>query len=368
MRDMLAVATVAGWPFDLPVAAGLATVAGIAALALAWLLAGRDPPRGVVFPRFDPPGGLCPAAVRFLDRQACDDGCLNAALLSLAVKRAIRIERLHGGTKWGVSGYMLTPLGAPDSPLSRPERAVHDALFPGGRRLDLAPDPTTALYLSHARDRLQRRLRLDHRGDLRDNRTAYVAALAAACAAAIGLVGLGPTGSGIAVWLWIGAALAAGRALWVALRWRAVWPGKLALGLYAGELIVTVGVLGLGLYATSAAAALARPDLLAVAAAGALFGIAATGFARIMPRPTRRGQRLRDGIAGFARYMKVAEQRRIDSLTPPRMTPERIEALLPMPSPWGWGRNGRRSSTMCWPCRDGSTGWNTARSICSRKT
>lgn len=318
----------------LELAAVMATLLGAGALALAWLVVGRDRRGGPVWPRFEPPCGLSPAAVRFVHRQGFDRTCLGAAILSLAVKGAIRIELDRDGTSWGVPVAMLTPLGAGDRGLGDDEAAVYAAIFPLERRFELAPDDTTARYLNHAAHSLRDALRRAHEGaTFRANRGAFAAALAAGALAAALLIGRAGAGDPLPVMLWGAAALAAGAAARTARAWVAAWPGLVAVALRIGQIaaILAIGAVLLVSFdlAEAVRAWMAGPGIATVAAAGAVLGLLAQATGQVMAAPTRAGQRLRDAVAGFRLYLKTAEERRIDRLIPPRLTPERFERLLP---------------------------------------
>ncbi len=58
-----------------------------------WSLVGRDPRAGPRFPRYEPPPGLGPGGVRFVDRMGYDDKCLAAALLGLGERGYLRIRK-----------------------------------------------------------------------------------------------------------------------------------------------------------------------------------------------------------------------------------------------------------------------------------
>jgi hypothetical protein len=58
----------------------------------AWNRVGRDPARGTIFPRFEPPKDLSPGAVRYIMRMGFDSRVFSTALISMAVKGRIRIE------------------------------------------------------------------------------------------------------------------------------------------------------------------------------------------------------------------------------------------------------------------------------------
>ncbi len=61
-----------------------------------WWLVGVDPLPGPRFPRYEPPPGMGPGAVRYLDRMGFDNKCFAAALLGLGARGFLKI-REHGG-------------------------------------------------------------------------------------------------------------------------------------------------------------------------------------------------------------------------------------------------------------------------------
>ena len=71
----------------------LALVAVAVFLGRAWHAVGRDPKPGVIFPHYDPPAGLSPAASRYVMRMGYDDKALTAAVIDLAVKGYLRINQ-----------------------------------------------------------------------------------------------------------------------------------------------------------------------------------------------------------------------------------------------------------------------------------
>ncbi len=60
---------------------------------LAWLILGRDPAPGIIIPRYEPPKGMSPAAVRYVARMGLDHKILAATLINMAVKGYLKIER-----------------------------------------------------------------------------------------------------------------------------------------------------------------------------------------------------------------------------------------------------------------------------------
>jgi predicted membrane protein DUF2207 len=61
-----------------------------------WWQVGVDPLPGPRFPRYEPPPGMGPGAVRYLDRMGFDNKCFAVALLGLGARGYLRI-RQHGG-------------------------------------------------------------------------------------------------------------------------------------------------------------------------------------------------------------------------------------------------------------------------------
>ncbi len=61
-----------------------------------WWQVGVDPLPGPRFPRYEPPPGMGPGAVRYLDRMGFDNKCFAAALLGLGARGFLKI-REHGG-------------------------------------------------------------------------------------------------------------------------------------------------------------------------------------------------------------------------------------------------------------------------------
>ena len=96
-----------------------------------WNRVGRDPPRGVVIPRYRPPEGESPASMRYLLGMGYDNRCLVAGILSLAVKgypgdragagRLVPQRRVHPAPQAGLA----------DAARTRRARAAAHAVRPG---------------------------------------------------------------------------------------------------------------------------------------------------------------------------------------------------------------------------------------------
>jgi uncharacterized protein (TIGR04222 family) len=90
----------------------------------AWLRVGRDPDKGVIIPRFEPPQGLSPAASRYVLDMSFNRHAFTAAVISLAVKGYLSIEEND-------DEFTLTRrTGGPSEKATAGEEALLDALLP----------------------------------------------------------------------------------------------------------------------------------------------------------------------------------------------------------------------------------------------
>jgi len=112
----------------------LAALAGFALLLAyvvrRWREVGRDPQRGVVIARYEPPQGRSPAELRYLKRRRYDMRCFTADLLTAAVGGGVNIEREERfllGDRWRIQRTAGGGAGRFPS-----VTALLDRLFPGG--------------------------------------------------------------------------------------------------------------------------------------------------------------------------------------------------------------------------------------------
>ncbi|MEM1410889.1 MAG: DUF2207 domain-containing protein [Pseudomonadota bacterium] len=95
----------------------------------AWNRKGRDPAKGVIIPRYQPPEGLSPAACRYVRDMGFRRQAFTAAVVSLGVKGHVLIEEEDGDFTLRATDDTVASRQA----LSPGEAAVMDALLPGGR-------------------------------------------------------------------------------------------------------------------------------------------------------------------------------------------------------------------------------------------
>jgi uncharacterized membrane protein YgcG len=63
---------------------------------IVWYRVGRDPEAGVIVPRYQPPDGLSPAVLRFVERMGYDDKTFASALVGMAAKGFLQIDETDG--------------------------------------------------------------------------------------------------------------------------------------------------------------------------------------------------------------------------------------------------------------------------------
>ena len=148
----------------------------------AWSRVGRDPKKGVIIPLYAPPEGLSPAACRYVRSMAFVKESFTAALVSLAVKKRLRIEEEEK------KKFTLQRLSDPQdgTALSRGERALLEKLLPApGARIEM--DNQNHKVFQAARSALKKALKAEYLGKLfRLNRVWLLPAFLLTIAATVG--------------------------------------------------------------------------------------------------------------------------------------------------------------------------------------
>lgn len=114
----------------------LVALAGLLALFAyyvpVWRKHGRDPEEGLVVTRYEPPDGFSPASLRYIENMGYDNKAMTAAVVNLAVKGYLRIDKngdLH-------SLQRIDP-GASPPRLAAGEKELLDGLFRDGNTVVL---------------------------------------------------------------------------------------------------------------------------------------------------------------------------------------------------------------------------------------
>ena len=290
-----------------------------------WVKVGRDPAKGSIIPRFKPPEGLSPAAVRYIDRQRFDKKSMAVALVSLAVKGGLTIN-------WEDEKIYTLEKKIPFDPalLSKGEKRILNHLFSADQGIELGKVNDTRIR--GALKTLRQILDTDlGKVCFIRNRRYLIPGVGILLAMLVGIILTArdiPSAAGISVWLggWTAGCLFLGTTVLKAWQDRSsgifsrvnrqrLFITLFALPFFMGEVF--------GIFAFS----------MAVSFRAAIFFIGAILltflFFYLLKKPTLYGQSMRDQIEGFRQYLTIAESERLKILNPPVKTPELYEKMLP---------------------------------------
>ncbi|MEK9785284.1 MAG: DUF2207 domain-containing protein, partial [Gammaproteobacteria bacterium] len=289
-----------GFFFDDNTALVLGTVGLVVVLLYflwAWHRVGRDPTGGTIFPRFEPPKNLSPAATRYITRMGFDNRVFSTALISMAVKGRIQIAE-----ELGNKTFIQRDDEGDDASLSFGEKVLFEKLLGAQKTLELKK--THHKKISGARDALKVRLEAEyHKHFFFRNGRWLMPGLALSVLTMIAVTAVSDNlpllvGSGIPIVVFF-AFLFAARGIWK--------QGRRVQALLFG-FIATVSGLGNITFAYLTESSLAIVFVLAM-----LIGINVL-FYFLLKAPTRAGREVMDEIEGFKKYLATAEKNRLNTL------------------------------------------------------
>ena len=291
--------------------------------ALSWSRVGRDPPPGIVIPRYTPPKGYSPASMRYVRRMGYDEKSFSSALINLAVKGRLIVHDDDGD-------YLLERVPGAAGKLAAGEAALLRQLFAGGSSLKL--ERKNHKRIKSAIRAHSRSLEADYEKRYFKSNAIYtvlgvvisVLTLAAVVVMSPSIPEMAAAGF-MVVWLsgWTFGVLALSRA--VTMAWR-----------NAGGIVGTMGALFITLFALPffggeimGLVFLAKVAGVAVVVILIVLIFVNWFFYELMKAPTRKGRKLLDKVDGFRDYLVVAEQDELRFKHPPEKTPELFERYLP---------------------------------------
>lgn len=289
-----------------------------------WWRVGRDPQPGAIFPRYQPPEGQSPAALRFVERMGYDDKTFAATLVNLAVKRSVRIEEPEPGA------FRLQRLNHP-SLLPPSEQSLFATLFGGGRN-NLELSQGHQAILKQAIKAHETSLRRGYEKTYFRTNSLYLLPGILLSVLILGWIlwlipGAEPRTLGAFLTLWLSGwglgVFVLTKMMFRAWRQTHGWKGWLkALGATLIALPFIGGaVFGLFILVTQVSPALGLSAALLIA-----LNIL---FYQWLKAPTLAGRRLLDEVAGFRLYLAVAEQDELQARHPANITREEFERYLP---------------------------------------
>lgn len=307
-------------------AGGIGLLIVLAYYLWAWSRVGRDPPSGVIVPRWDAPEGVSPALANYIDKkgffgQGWD--AFSAAMINLAVKGLVELDDLAGD-------LTILRTAAPD-PGNLPvgEAAILAQLEPEGSSLTV--DKANGERVQRLGRAFRTAIEREHSRKFYRHNIGYVVAGIALSVLVIVL----------AIWAGapdddtIGAIIAISLPA-VVLSIFAIVLGRsfkgarsLTARIFAVVMMAFVGFVTLSVLAGMVV--LFLESTLDLGLPLAIAGILMTNlvFLMLMGAPTPIGRRMMDGLAGLRHYLSLAEKDRMNMQGAPQMSPRHFETLLP---------------------------------------
>jgi len=289
--------------------AGYLVLLVIAVYLLMWRRVGVDPPRSPKVPRREPPEGYSPAAIGFIEERGYEQRQLSSALVSMALKGAIRIDQ-QGGT------WTLHRVGPEPDDLSPEEVALFRSLLGGREHITLKQSNHSELRsaIKAFKRSLSRRL---ERAYFVNNRRWFAGGLLVSIVGFVALAwrwrfDIDPPALFLGFWLtfWtLGVSTLAYR-LWHQIRAArseggpAAWAGALFLALFS--LPFFGAEIGVSVFLSTMV-----PTHLLLGAM--VVGVTNVVFYHLLERPTLKGQGVLAHVDGFRSYLGEPDDRALHS-------------------------------------------------------
>ena len=314
----------------------LNTIIGFGGLAViflyylrSWVAVGRDPPKGVVVPRWDPPEGISPALVNYIDNRGFSGAgwtALSAAALNLAVAGYVELDDLDSSitirrTKKAVTGKLQSG-----------EAALIAEIPSAGDVLVI--DKANGKKVQSVGNRFRQAIEKEHRNKYYKGNAGYTS------------LGIGLSIAVVASLFIFGDLDEDVYALIFVPTFFSVFFGTFTIGLVnsfrrgrslfskiiailALALIGFVALSTMGLMLISMWMDLESTHQFPVLIAFGGILLVNLLFFFLMGAPTPLGRKLMDGIEGLRIYLTLAEKDRMNMAGAPTMSPSHFEKLLP---------------------------------------
>jgi uncharacterized membrane protein len=290
---------------------------------LVWYKVGRDPAKGVIFPLYEPPDGFSPASMRFIENMGYDKTCFAAAIINLAVKGYIKIKEQG-------DEYTLQKTGT-EADMAPGEAALIKKLMPGSTKsITLKQDNHNTI--KSALDAHQAALEKNYEKIYFQTNSIFFM-IGVGITVLVLLTSLftmpssriGPVALFFVVWLTIWTFGTAGlvKSAWYAWRRPPGFVKIISAVFYTGFSIPFV-----------AAEVFVAWQLIEMTSWSMFYVIMFAVlinwlFYELLKAPTRAGRKLMDKIAGFRKYIDLAERLELDYKHPQGRSPELFEMYLP---------------------------------------
>jgi uncharacterized membrane protein YgcG len=294
---------------------------------LAWIIVGKDPRKGVIIPRFEPPSGFSPATCRSIFNMGYDKKAFTATLIGMAVKGALTIEK----SDW--SFILQKTITKPQS-LIGVEVKILQKLFSTGNKLELKKSNYSNLksaldyHESNVNSELSSIFFRLNRNWLSPGILSSILTI-------------------LILWLWtyqydsdsfIGMAITSMFLLFILPflifiinQFRAAnGVIRIILSIVLFIILFFFSSMAITILYTLSEDAGINTSLI-IFYLGTFIVLFFTGilFGYLIKAPTRKGRQLMDEIEGLKLYLGIAERDRLEMMNPPDQTPSHFEVLLP---------------------------------------
>lgn len=312
------------------------TIIGFGGLAVifiyylrSWLVAGRDPAKGVVVPRWDPPEGISPALVNYIDNRGFSGAgwtALSASSLDLAVKGYVELDDLD-------SSITIRRTNKPvEGKLQAGEAALMAEIPSAGDAFVI--DKAHGKKVEAVGNRFRSAIEKEHRNKYYKANAGYTSlGISISIAVVASLFLFGDLHEDIYALIFVPTFFS-------------VFFGSFTVGLgrnlrrgrsLFSKIISVVALAIIGFVALSTLALMLISMWMDLEATHQIPVLVAFGgillvnllFVYIMGAPTPLGRKLMDGIEGLRIYLTLAEKDRMNMAGAPTMSPSHFEKLLP---------------------------------------
>ncbi|WP_299867574.1 DUF2207 domain-containing protein [uncultured Hoeflea sp.] len=301
--------------------------------AYAWNKVGRDPPAPPMIPLFHPPENLSPAALSYAHYNGFQSGgrgsdlAFIAALLSLGVKRLLRIEEDRSGgisVVRGTAAETGQPSGLPGG-----EQALFSGLL--ANREEMTFDKHNGPAIQKAQQALRSAISTEYGGRYYNANIGWfvLGVLLAVVTFVLGLILQAPPEDGVVALIPVLMTSIFGGVLGFFGFGQFNRPGAGFFMRMLGAAMMAAGVALFGLGVVIVLSADGLPVYQFAAALIAVGAVVILMMAKLLGAPTKVGAKVLTDIEGFKLYLETAESNRLNLRDAPEMSEELFERFLP---------------------------------------
>ena len=294
---------------------------------LVWAAVGRDPKSGTIVPLYEPQDGLSPGGMRFLKEMGFDSQVFTSAILGLATKGYLTIERDESKTYILLrkSGY-----GEVAKRLSSEEQILATRLFEEGSKLELKQEHHELLQKAQTAFKHTLQTEMEKKYFVTNSRYLWPGVILTAVTVVAMMVS-GGADSAVGLFMTV---------------WLSFWSFGVAMLMvsvyHAWKSVATAGLVGVAgaLFLTLFSIPFLAGECIGffmlqkstgiVPVAVILAGVACSiVFHFLLKAPTRLGRQLLDRVEGFKLFLKETQGPVYATMASPAQTPELFERFLP---------------------------------------